>query len=234
MTSLSLIHRVPPSRRVLRRGSMLLEGALVSTFMFVPLMMGLYVVGFNMIRGLQVNQINRDAGHMFARGVDFATFMPGGQNDLTGQADQQVVFKMGSRLADSSAAGTGVMILSEIEYISTNECPSGCNNLNQPVFIQQNVLGNAALIVGNSGVAGSAFGTPPSTSLDSSGSSLDPLNDSQVRVSNGRVSIVALLGWALPANDGSLAFVSETYYSSADVSIPGFPSPPGVYARAIF
>ena len=40
------------------------------TFM-VPLWLGTSAVGLNMITSLQVIQLARDAGHMYARGVEF-------------------------------------------------------------------------------------------------------------------------------------------------------------------
>jgi len=45
-----------------QKGSLLVEFVLVMSLVMVPLMLGTMVVGFNLIRAIQVNQVNRDAG----------------------------------------------------------------------------------------------------------------------------------------------------------------------------
>ena len=42
-----------------------------SMLVMVPLLLGTGVTGINMIRSLQTVQLARDAGHMYARGVNF-------------------------------------------------------------------------------------------------------------------------------------------------------------------
>ena len=62
------------------RGVAILEFSLI-TLVLVPLMLGTMSIGLNMIRSLQTVQLARDAGHMYARGVDFS--LPGNQTILT-------------------------------------------------------------------------------------------------------------------------------------------------------
>ena len=69
-----------------QKGSMLVEFVLVMALVMVPLLLGTMVVGFNLIRSIQVNQINRDAGHMYARGVDFSS-------DTNGLIDRSIFFR---------------------------------------------------------------------------------------------------------------------------------------------
>src|SRR5450432_3164442 len=54
-----------------RSGAATVEFALI-LLVLVPLLLGTGVVGVNMIRTLQTVQLARDAGHMYARGVDFS------------------------------------------------------------------------------------------------------------------------------------------------------------------
>jgi len=61
---------------------------------------------------------------------------------------------------------------------------------------------------------------------DATGTEINPYTDPAVQAN-------AILG-VLPMNDGDLAYVSETYFSSTDFDISGFLSPTGVYCRAIF
>jgi hypothetical protein len=196
-----------------QKGSLFVEFVLVVSLVMVPLLLGTMVVGFNLIRSIQVNQINRDAGHMFARGVDFSS-------DSNGLVDRSILFQMAPRLQVTTSAGTGVLILSAIEYIGATTC-SGCANLNHAVFTQQIILGNAALFA-------SKFGTVSATSMttDGTGTVTNPLTDTTVRAD-------ALLT-ILSMTDNDVAYVSETFYSSTDLGIPGYMNASGVYARAIF
>src|SRR5271157_1627208 len=88
-----------------QKGSMFVEFVLVMALVLVPLLLGTMVVGFNLIRSIQVNQVNRDAGHMYARGVDFSS-------DSTGLADRAIIFQMAPKLTVTTSSGVEVMILS--------------------------------------------------------------------------------------------------------------------------
>jgi len=191
-----------------RRGSALVEGALVFTFIFVPMLLGLYTYGFNLVRMVQVNQVNRDAGHMFARSVDFTT-------DTVGQANRAIIYKIAPRLQTSGASGTAVMILSLVQKLDTYANCS-CSNHDQVVFVQQ-------ITLGNSGLKSSIFGTPAAD--QNTGNVSNYLNVSSAVARNVGTYITL---------DGESAYISETYFSSSDLSIPGFPSPAGAYARAFF
>lgn len=127
-----------------------------SMLIMLPLLLGTGVMGINMIRALQTVQLARDAGHMYARGVDFA--LPG---------NQTIIADLGSDLGLSATAGQGnaVVILSTLSYIDKNACAAvgavdangnptaACTNYTQWVFAQR-------LAVGNTSVRGSNFGNP--------------------------------------------------------------------------
>ena len=176
--------------------------------------MGSLVIGFNLIRAIQANQVNRDSGHMFARGVDFST--------STGAGNRAVLAYMAPRLAFTPP--TGVVILSAIQYVGPNTC-NQCPNEYHAVFLQQLTIGNPALL-------NSYFGTVPPGSMkpDGSGNVANPYTDTSVQAD----AIIGVLQMVLPTDDGETAYVSETYFSSTDFDIPGFLPPSGVYCRAIF
>lgn len=145
-------------------GASVIEFAFI-TFTLVPLLIGAGIVGVNLVKTLQTEQLARDAGHMFARGVDFSS---------TG--NQQILANIGSNLNMSATAGSGnaVVILSALTYVDTNACatggavngsgqPSGCTNLGKWVFKQR-------LVVGNSGIRSSNLGSPAGVTLSSNGS----------------------------------------------------------------
>jgi hypothetical protein len=128
------------------RGGASVEFAFI-LLVLVPLLLGTGVVGVNMIRTLQTIQLARDAGHMYARGVDFS--QPGNQGILF-QLGQSVGLVTGS----SSSA---VITLSALTYVDKAACTnvgavdtngnptSACTNFGKWVFTQWMVIGNTSL-----------------------------------------------------------------------------------------
>jgi Flp pilus assembly protein TadG len=151
-------------QRTSQSGASVIEFAFI-TFTLVPLLIGAAVVGVNLVRTLQTEQLARDAGHMFARGVDFSA-----------SGNQEILANIGSSLNLSATAGSGnaTVILSKLTYVDSNACttggavngggqPSGCTNLGKWVFVQR-------LVVGNSAIRSSNLGTPTGVTLSSNGS----------------------------------------------------------------
>ena len=130
-----------------------------------PLVLGTGVMGINMIRALQVVQLARDAGHMYARGIDFS--LPG---------NQTVLADLGSNVGLSTTAGTGnaVVIFSSLTYIDKNACAAAgavdasgnptaaCTNYTKWVFAQRLVVGNTSVHSGN-------FGSPSGVTIGADG-----------------------------------------------------------------
>src|SRR5467141_2852132 len=58
--------------RQTEKGTEILEFALVVSFILVPLLLGVVVIGINLGRAVQVAQVARDGGSMYVRGVDFS------------------------------------------------------------------------------------------------------------------------------------------------------------------
>lgn len=155
-----------------RRGSTLIEFAFAGSFVFVPLLVGTVAVGMSMVRSIEVTALNRDAGHMFASGVDFSQ-----------SANQNLLVKIAGTLDITTSGGNGVVILSEI---------TGTGN-NHAVFEMRQVVGNASLHA-------SKFGTPGSGILDAGGNVTDTSNPSAnadaftsavMSLANGQIAYVA-------------------------------------------
>jgi hypothetical protein len=200
-----------------RRGAAALEFAL-STFVWVPLLLGLYVIGFNLIRAIQVTQVTRDAANMFAKGVNFSE-----------TANQDVIYRVASGLNFKRSGGQGTLFLSSVMYIGAAQCTAAgkaantgsCPNLNQPVITRRLVMGNAQ-------AATSAFGTPRSAIVASDGY-LAPssyLTESTARATGFNA--------VLPLTAGEVSYVVEMFQPSPDLDVPGFMSGTGVYARSLF
>jgi hypothetical protein len=124
-----------------------------SLLILVPLLLGVTAIGINMVLDLQTVQLARDAGHMYAKGVDFS--QPGNLTTLT---------TIGSGLGLSSTAGSGnaVVVLSSVKYVDIGVCtgfglvdshgnPLGCTNYQKWVFTQRLTIGNASLHSSNLG-----------------------------------------------------------------------------------
>ncbi len=186
----------------------------MSLVFLVPLLLGVFVFGFRIIRSLQMIQVTRDLGHMYVRGVNFRNSGPvaNAQTLATGY--------------DLSSTGTSVVYLSQLKVIQQSDCDAvpgaiagqPCANLGQTVFTEQ-------LTIGNSTMGASPFGTPPLQS-DSSVSITDQASNSQA-VAGGFSTVLAL-------QSGETAYLAEMINQTADLNVPGLSGKPQVYARAIF
>jgi hypothetical protein len=203
-----------------RRGIAVVEFSLSLVFL-VPLLLGTFVFGFRLIRSLEMEQIVRDLGHMYVRGVDFRNAGPI-QNAQTLASGY-----------DLSNSGTSVLIFSQIRVVTQADCdaanptrPRGtpCTNLNLPVFAEQLTVGNSSLTIGGR-AARSVFGTPPVTA-NKTVTAVNQANNSSA-AANGFGAVLAL-------QTGELAYLVEMYNATPELNIPGFSGSPQVYARSVF
>src|SRR5690242_3954272 len=116
-----------------RSGTAVVEFTLSLVFL-VPLLLGTFVFGFRLIRSLEMEQIVRDLGHMYIRGVDFRNAGPIANAQTLAQG------------FDLTATGTSLIIFSQIRIVTQADCdaanpssPAGthCTNLGNPVFTEQ-------------------------------------------------------------------------------------------------
>jgi hypothetical protein len=200
-----------PSRS--QKGVAVMEFAMSLLFL-VPLLLGVFVFGFRIIRALQMIQVTRDLGHMYVRGVNFRNSGPiaNAQTLATGY--------------NLTSTGTSVIYLSQLKVVQQSDCDAvpgavagkPCTNLGKTVFTEQ-------LTIGNSAMGASPFGTPPLQS-DNSVSISDQAGNSQ-DVAGGFSTILTL-------QSGETAYLAEMINQTADLNVPGFSGKPQVYARAVF
>jgi hypothetical protein len=120
--------------------------------------------------------------------------------------------------------GNGVLVLSQIRQVYQADCDAAslpnCANLGKRVFGNRIVIGNSALRASN-------FGTPPSQYLSSKGNinASDYLQQSSLVVSNFDDTL-------LPQASGDVAYVVEVYFDTPSLSFLG--NSAGTYSRAIF
>jgi hypothetical protein len=178
-------------------------------------MLGTAVIGLNLVREIQVTELCRDAAHMYSEGIDF-----------TVASNVTELLKIAQGLNITATGGNGVVIMSTVTYIDSSACAAGgysnsqCTNLNQTVFLRQ-------VVVGNSTLHASAFGTPPVDTSDSDNvSTTNYLTNSAARAV-GFSSV-------LPVSAGQYAYVAETYFTTPELSWWGKLGTTSVSARFIF
>ncbi len=203
------------SSRTKRRGNALLEFAIVSIFL-VPLLLGMFVIGVNLGRSIQVIQLTRDVGHMYAQQVDFSL-----------AANQNILVRLAYGMGMTTTTGDGVVILSKVMYAGAAQCTaaglttSQCKNINQNVFLQR-------IVVGNFSQSSSQFGTPTASLIDSQGIVKNYLTDASAVANN--------FGSLMTLNPGDVGYMVESFFTSPDLGAlaNGQTTNSGVYARAIF
>lgn len=202
-------------RRSRQSGNSLIEFAL-GFALLLPLYVWMLVYGLDLKRLMEVGQVSRDAGHMYARGVDFS--LPG---------NKDVLVRLAAGMNMTRTGGSGVVILSRVLKVGAQECTEGgiavasCTNLGHTVFTQRIVIGNASLHP-------SKIGTPPAGLLQSDGSitSANYLTRTDARSAN----FSSILNLA----DGEIAYVSEAWFDSPVKNFPTDNSRGPLYARTIF
>ena len=190
--------------------------ALIEMVMFFslagPLLMGLTSVGIRLGRGIQATQVTRDVGHMYALGADFT---------LTGT--QAIASTLASSF-DLSGTGNTVLILSRLTKVSQVDCTAAalktCPNLDQPVFTQRIVMGNASLRSSN-------YGTPPTQYIGTQGNiaSVDYCQQTAL-IATGFEAVISL-------SEDQVTWLVEGYFSMPDLNPIGGSSQ-GVYVRLLF
>ncbi|HLK47862.1 MAG TPA: hypothetical protein VKT49_06990 [Bryobacteraceae bacterium] len=206
-------HARSPAPRRGRTGNSMVEMALVVA-VSVPVLFGVAGLGIRLGRTLGATQVTRDVAHMYALGTDFS---------LSGT---QAIARALSREFTLTSTGTGVLILSRIVKVDQTACDASgvpaCPNVDQPVFAQRLVIGNAALRT-------SSFGTPPASYIDPQGniSSHDYCGQPAL-LANGFDSVLNL-------TPNQSAYLVEGYFSMPEISLSYFGSPGGgYYVRLIF
>lgn len=214
-------------KHTLRRGVAYIELAFLLT-VFIPLMLGVISCGLNMHLQLQTVQLARDAGHMFARYIDFTLL-----------GNQQVLAAVSGTLGLSTTAGSGnaVVILSTVRYVDVSACqqagkvdshgnPLGCTNYQQWVFSKRLVIGNNTMRTSN-------LGTPSSSIVGSDGS-ISITN--QVTATSDVATITGINPWNSTSStglpNGQVVYVAEA--SAKGFHMPPFSSGTNTYAQVYF
>jgi len=219
--------------RKLRRGGAYVEFAL-SLGVLIPLMLGVIGLGLNMLLQMQTVQVARDAGHMFARNIDFTLL--GNQQLLSTIAGATGLYPgSGTTGLTGASAGNAVVILSKVRYIDASACSLAglaaaappCNNYQHWVFSER-------IVIGNSGLRASNMGTPPAGIVSTTDGTITISN--QATNTSDRAAITGFNPWnstdgtGLPS--GQWVFVAES--SAKGFHMPPFSSGTNTYAQLYF
>lgn len=196
-----------------QRGGAYVEMALATIFLFVPLLVGLIVIGLATINRVQLEQITRDVGIMHARGVDFTL----AQNKLLFNKLTQGSVFVGSGGGDTPSFN-GTMVISTVRKLGASDCVGGCSNMGYPVVTYRVVLGNAQLY--SSWLANPA-------SITATGKVNDFKNDGRARAASIENLMPAML-------DGEEAYVAEGFMITPGISFPDINADTRVSTWAIF
>src|SRR5450755_392665 len=128
------------------RGSATIEFCL-SALVWVPLLLGTTVFGINLIQAIQLSQLSRATGHMYAYGIDF-----------TQSQNIPLLQRLSSALNIQQNGGAGAIVLSKIMLVTDSDCAAAnmkvCTNNGKYVFTSLYVFGNTAYaqtMLGNPG-----------------------------------------------------------------------------------
>ncbi len=201
------------------RGSALIEFALLS-LVWVPLLFGTTVFGFNLLGAIQISQLCRDSGHMYAYGIDF-----------TQPANAALLQRLASNLNINiqQNSGSGYIIFSTITLVTDTDCAAAgtsnpCFNRNQYVFTKLLAFGDRTSVQTSLGSPSSNYFQPGSVIQLS-----DYLNNKSLIATN-----FPSLGITFaPGQPGQYAYVSEVTLHSQIINWSAF-SNTGSYARSVF
>ncbi len=224
-------------------GQEVFEFALV-VLLLVPAFLGAFIVGMNLIRSIQCNQMCRDLTDMYIHGADFSTYS---MQTMAQRLAQGLNLQIGSSFAANSNSntgnsGNGLVTVTQIMYVGSLTEPDcvaagsgNCTNVNSFVFTQQVVFGNGTLASSST----QSLGTPVGATLTNSGIVQNPVTDSHAKLPAAAQAAMQSL-WQTtsssgqaPLDDGQVAYVVETYFQSPDLGVSAL-SGNGVYARYFF
>ncbi len=229
-------------RRKRQSGQEIVEFALVA-LLFVPVFIGAFIVGMNLIRSIQTNQVCRDLDDMYIHGGDFSTYplQQEAQRLAQGLNLQVGASFAGNEQSNTGNAGNGLVTVTQIMWIGSTTSAScvgvgasNCTNQNSFVYTQQMQFGNGSLARSST----VTLGTCPPAIMNSSGIVQNYITDSRAALAGSAQSGMQDLwrvnnGTTTALSDQQITYVVETYFQSPDLTI-GSLSGNGVYARYFF
>jgi hypothetical protein len=229
-------------RKKRQKGQEMVEFAVVIV-LFIPLIMGSFILGMNLIRSNYANQVCRDLTDMYIHGADFSTYP---MQQLAARLSQGLNLQIGSSFSgnsnsNTSNAGNGLVTVTQIMWVGATTSPNctavgaaNCTNHDSFVYTQQIQFGNGTLSNSNT----VTLGSPTGATLTTAGIVQNPVTDSNAKLASGPQSAMQGL-WQTTSNgqtsltDGQLVYIVESFFQSPDLTL-GSMAGNGVYARYFF
>ena len=237
------IGRSPSSRRRRQSGQELIEFGLLLTVM-VPLLLGTFVTGISLVRGMQTNQMDRDLTDMYIHGADFSTYA---MQQVAQRLGRGLNLQIGSSFNNNVQSNTGnggdvLVTVSQIMYIgatSDANCiavgAGNCTNHDKFVFTERILFGNGTIATSHP----SSFGNPGAgATITSAGVVQNYVTDSNAQLSSSAQAAMQALwqvstGGRTPLTDGRAVYAVETYVNPMSFNL-GIYTSGGTYARYFF
>jgi len=234
-------------RKKTQSGQEIIEFGIVAV-LFVPMFLGTFVVGMNLIRSIAVNEVVRDLDDMYIHGGDFSTqpFQQQAQRLAQGLNLQVSAFAgdtAGHEQSNTTNGGNGLITVTQIMWVGSTTDPNcaavgagNCTNHNSFVYTQQVQFGNGTLA--NSGTVSLGSASAAGATINSSGVVNNPVTDTHAKLPGSAQSTMSSI-WQtnnngqLALTDGQVVYIVEGYFQSPDLSV-GSLSGNGVYARYFF
>lgn len=228
-------------RRRRQRGQEIVEFALVS-LLFVPIFLGTFVTGMNLIASIQANNMVRNLGSLYIHGADFSSYQYQqlAQRMGTGLNLQMPSFS-GNVQSNTGSSGDGIIWVTQVMWVGGTTDPnctavgaSNCTNHNNFVFMQRLVFGNGNLTAQHT----STLGDPTGATLSSQGSVSNPVTDVNAKLPPTAQTAMTNL-WQTtnngqqPLTDGQVFYAAEGYFQTPNYSL-GTSTSQGVFARSFF
>ena len=226
------------------RGTSYVEFAL-AVVVLVPLLLGTTGIGINLLLAYQTSQVSRDAGHMYARGLDFSL---SGNQTILGTLGSGLGLSATSGVSGSAGSGNAVVVFTTVGYIDDPACTLGgydtagvhtsaCKNFGKWVFKQRIVVGNSNLQTSDYGspVTSGSGGGNPLVTINSAGniSTTDQLtNPNDVATFNAINPYANVSGVVSGLPSGQVIYISEV--AAKGWVLPPFQKNPVQYAYNMF
>jgi hypothetical protein len=238
------MHPVSRTRRKRQGGQEILEFGLVALLLYIPLFLGSFVVGMNLVKTIQAKNVIRDMADMYIHGADFSD---GGYQTLvksisSGLNLQSPTYSAGTQTRDDTASsgGDGIIWVTRVMYVGSG----GGANANNFVFMQRVRIGNTGLIT----AAHSSITGDPNAALTNSNylpdgeidtNSVDPRNNANAKLLAAPQAAMQAM-WITPPSprtaltDGQLIYIVEGFFQTPQFGLGNGYASNGVFARYFF
>src|SRR5579872_1445268 len=229
-------------RRAKQSGQEIVEFGLMAVF-YVPLLLGAFVTGMNLIRSIQINQACRDLDDMYIHGAYFSTYP---MQQLAQRLAQGLNLQIGSSFSgndnsNTDNGGDALVTITQIMWIgsvTSQSCAAygagNCTNHDSFVYTQQIQFGNGTLADSST----VTIGSPTGVSMTDAGNIEDYVIDSHAKLASAPQAAMQSL-WQIntngqsPLRDGQVVYIAEFYARSPGLSIGNLLGN-AVYARYFF